>query len=64
MSYNAKTFELSPCDIIGASDITPGMLAKLRKHELEQYAQERVIVRERKSGKVVEVIDPLPDGEV
>lgn len=48
-------------DHIGSDDITPGMLDKLRKHAIADYEYSTIEVRDRKSGRVIQVIKPSED---
>lgn len=45
-------------DCIGADDITPGMLARLRRHAIPAYEHSRIVVRDRVTGGKLEIIQP------
>jgi hypothetical protein len=45
-------------DCIGADDITPGMLRRLRAHAIPAYEHSRIVVRDRVSREKIEVIAP------
>jgi hypothetical protein len=45
-------------ELIGMSDMSPGMLEKLRNHDIPSYEASRIEIRGRVTGKLIQVIDP------